>query len=371
MTSQPRQLAGSHRSGVAEGGRFAAKPVPAINSDGFGFNTEHPAVGPVNDWTKRVVKIWGLQTTFTRTVGFDTVGNTVAVVGTDCDDPAVLLLARKGDASYWNSNIWSKNRKERRMWSAEITRQMLKEGLVATGLGADSDGIYAAMTAATSPSKPRVLDRRRGRESPHALTGVVAQIRGLRLLQSMAPAEGWATKLGGYDIPNHAETLLQSRFVSVASVYRELLRPPWVNTVPVGVPWGSQTVAGHANTRSEYNPERFVGEHSDLVWRALTETDRYGSSPLKARLRQRWELDATSKELIVAAALYDETAAEQLTTGLFDGVPTYEHRQMLKRRTELLEDALNPSEGACRWTAEQQHRIRGFVDVIEGDEAAA
>ena len=364
--TQPRQQQGVHRDGEPVGGRWVPKTVPDTTSNDLRFNTD--PVGEPNDWTERVVKIWGLQTVFTRTVNTDDDGNTVVSVATDCDDPSLVLLARKGDADYWSGDTWHKHRKDRRVWSADIACRMLEEGFVATGWGADSDAIRVAMSAASSP-KDRIVRFVSGRRrfGPHTLTGVVAQIRGLALLQSMAPAQGWVTKLGGYDIPKNMRELLKKCSLDTLVMYNSLPKPPWDDTDPSGMPWGPQPVAGHANIHLDSGRACFVGEHGDLLWRALTETDYYGRSPLKETLREQYDTARSVKHMIVAAALYDDTAQQQLTTGLFDGgVHDRERCHLRNQALELFDYALSPANGECRWTDEQRDQISGFIAVVEG-----
>ena len=81
MSTQPRQRAGTRRSGVSAGGRFTNKTVPTVKDDTIGFDA------PKCGWTERTVKVFGTKTTFTRTV--DTDG--VVSVATDCDPPDMLL----------------------------------------------------------------------------------------------------------------------------------------------------------------------------------------------------------------------------------------------------------------------------------------
>ena len=308
------------------------------------------------------MKLLGLSTTFTRVVAEDG----VVTVTTDCDDPTMMMLARKGDGDYWSGDTWVKNRKERRMWAAEITRRMLEEGLISTGLHR-TGGVSATRAAMSAASTTGNRDRlapagMKWDGGPDALTAVVAQIRGLRLIQSMAPAEGWETKLGGHTIPLFTQSLLSDCFTTVDRTYRLLRRPPWDDDVE----WGPQLVAGHATNRGGDGAVAirvFVGEQGDLVWRALTETDNYGMSPLTGSVCQRFDvLNPASKDMIVAAVLYDETAEQQLTTGLFD-VTSVQHRRIIRERMlGLFDDALTP---LCQWTPEQQERLRGFIEVVE------
>ena len=143
----------------------------------------------------------------------------------------------------------------------------------------------------------------------HVLTGAVAQLRGLRLIQSMTPSTGWDTMFGGNWLTNQLP-MFRGCFDETLRVYRVLAQPPWTDTEP----WGPQPVAGHATTSE--GDDVFVGEHADLLWRALTETDYYGLSPLKAG--GSVSTDAAAADLIAGAVLYDQTAATQLTHGLFD-----------------------------------------------------
>ena len=185
-TTQPRMPTGARRHTEPTGGQYTSKTVPAVGESGVGFGDA--TTGPVNNWTTRKVKLWNTQTTFTRTVDEDG----VVSVTCDCDDLAFWVLARKRDVSYWNGDEWVKNIPDRRLWTADITRQMLEEGFVATGCDTGSDGIHAAMSAASSPRSRRVTTRGDA-HSPNTLTAVVAQLRGLRLIESMAPSDGWVT----------------------------------------------------------------------------------------------------------------------------------------------------------------------------------
>ena len=359
MNSQPRQPAG-----VSEGGRFTNKGVPDNNNnDNIGFNPDNAVVGPSHDWGQRTAHTWGLSTTFTRTVEPTDNGGEVTVVSVDCDDPAVMLLAHKNDGEYWSGNTWSEDHQTRRSWTADIAARMLEEGLVGVGYW-EGDPIRDAMSAASSPQNRKPLHRV-PRYGPRALTAVVAQIRGLRLLQSMAPAEGWRTKLGGYKLPGDAPMLLSFCFHDTLVMYVGLPQPPWE---PDGVAWGPQPTAGHATNSDGH--DMFVGENGDLVWKALTETDRYGWSPLTETLR-RGDISRRGKELVVVAALYDETAQYQLTHGLFDVADRWDRRRIQQHALEALNHALNPGSlpdphhEHC-WTPEQTEQIHGFIKTVEG-----
>ena len=350
MTTQPRQRAGS-----AVGGRWASKQAPDVTNAMVCFNDA--AVAAPNDWDRRAVRIWGLQTTFTRTVDSDGV-----TVTAGCDSPELVLLAYKGDAEYWSDNrtagrkaLWSKNNKDRRIWSADITRRMLEEGHVATGYDTGSDGVYTAMKAACSRQRETCDER-------HTFTSALAQIRGLALVQSMAPAKDWDTKFGGHRLPDRTNDLLKQQFGEVLTTYLSLRQPPWDD----GVPWGPQPIAGHATSR--LGRDVFVGENGDLMWRALTETDLNGMSPLKAGVIDLPNVPG-QQAMVAAAALYDGTAQKQITSGLFDGVDRPRHRAILRTKmVNVFAGQLNPSGGhiARYWTPEQQDRIRGFIEVIEG-----
>ena len=346
-------------------GRWASKAAPDINQGDLGFNNTSAAIGPVNDWTERVVKIWGLQTKFTRTAGTDTNDNPVVSVTTNCDDPALVLLARKNNGDYWSGNTWFEHRSDRRVWAADLACRMLEEGFVATGGGAGSNAIRVAMSAAASPQDRIVRNVDGDRFGPYTLTGVIAQIRGLRLIQSMAPPAGWRTKLGGCDIPTNTRKLLTKCLMDTLVMYNSLPRPPWDITDPPHPPWGPQPTAGHATSHAGHPV--FVGEHSDLVWRALTETDHYGRSPLTETLREHDDLSRAVQHMIVAAALYDDTAERQLTTGLFDGeVDERERRRLRNLALDVFDYALNPAFKECRWTSNQQSQIRGLRLVVGG-----
>ena len=354
--SRLRQPAGARTSGVAVGGRWTSKTAPAVNETDIGFNDE-TNIGSPHEWDKRTVDCLGARTVFTRSVTTDVDGNEVVSVTTNTEDPAMFLLARKGDVDYWSQNRWAKHRKDRQIWTAEITRQMLEQGLVATRQILGDDGTRTAMTAASTPTDGEWQD------GPHTLTGTVAQIRGLRLIQSTAPKQSHGSKLGGHDINTRVDAMLRDRFAEAAFLYGSLPRPPWE---PDGVAWGPQTVAGHATDR--YGNEVFVGENGDLLWRALTETDYYGRSPLKQALvngdltTDWFKMDfGAETAMIVDAAVYDKTAETQLTTNLFNGVPPRKQGPLRNQMMQICFAQLNRTS----WTLEQRDRIRGFVDTLE------
>ena len=358
MTTQPRLKAGARQAGAAVGGQYTHKTVPDVKADDLGFNAGAVVEPPKNDWSELDVRSSGLRTVFNRTVETDTNGDEVVSVTTNCEPPDMMLLARKGDEAYWNSNVWSKQSKDRRLWSADITRQMLEEGFVATIDGSRSGGVHTAMRAASSPKAAG------WESSPNVLTGVVAQIRGLRLVQSMNPADGWNAKFGGHTL-RFVDRLLYRGFVDVYAAYNQLPKPPWE---PDGVPWGPQEVAGYATGTGG---DVFVGENGDLLWRALTETDYHGMSPLKEVLaesntkRTSRYVSRRSTDMIVAAALYDETAEQQLTTGLYDGLNAEQRVDARTNTLRILTEALNPTDQIeCRWTPEQQQRLQSFYSLI-------
>ena len=367
MNSQPRQPAGARHADTAAGGRFASKTVPNITEGGIGFNNDGDpaaAIGAAHEWDKRVVRIWGLETVFERTVETDDDGNEVVTITSDCEPPELLLLARRGDREYWSDN-WryvttgeKRHSEERRAWCADIVCRMLNEGSVAIKYGAHSDGLYTAMFAAGSPFSARET------YTTHTLTAVVAQIRGLRLIQSMAPDTGWETRFGGFNIPAETPEMLSWRFRDVAEVYKLLPRPPWGDD-PAQTASSPPNMAGYV-TNTE-GGDIFVGERSDLLWRALTETvPSGGMSPLKTALIDRWNFDDTANEMVAAAALYDKTAETQLTTGLFDGAAPDNRAGMQQAISRTFAKALNPPDsGECRWTVEQQTRIHGFINTVE------
>ena len=193
------------------------------------------------------------------------------------------------------------------------------------------------------------------RNSPHVLTGVVAQLRGLRLIQSMAPDQSNASTLGGYRIPETTGVLVGDRYDDVLAVYNRLPQPPWED----GVAWGPQPIAGHATTINGHDV--FVGEKSDLLWRALTETDHGVPSPLQHAVM--WRVNE-GQGMFTAAALYDETAEHQLTHGLLDDVHPLQQHQKRTAALDVFNAALNPPLDK-NWTSEQQQRIAGFIKTIE------
>ena len=358
MTTQPRQPVGTRRGDVSVAGRWASKPVPGINPEPVGFNDG--VVGEPDGCDRFDVQIYGLQTTFTRTVETDETGTKVVSVTTDCDDPTMVLLARKGDAGYW-SDGWGDDVEVCRLWSADICRQMLQEGLVSTWYGDGVEPIYTAMTAAIND------ELQNDRFGKHVFTYVIAQLRGLRLLQSMAPADGWDTKFADRAIPISVTGLFDDRFEDMLRVYAALPSPPWDTTGPPHTLRLGPRVAGQATTYD--SAEVFVGENGDLVWRAVTETEQGGLSPLKVGILHRDPInnsDAAGR-MCVAAVLYDELAEKQLTSDLFVGIEPVSNRRVVRECTlQTFADALNPTEGECRWTPEQQHRIRGFIKTVEG-----
>ena len=365
MNRRPRHKAGTRAAGVGTGGRFTSKAVPTIDNTTV---VDHPAAASVNDWTTRTINLWDTSTTFTRTVTTNPAGDDVVSVTTDCDPPDLVLLATKGDREYWSDHwvsgrraLWSRKDQHRRLWCAEITRRMLEEGLVATGLGTNTHGIREAMLAAGS-------NQRRRPTAPHVLTAVVAQLRGLRLIESMAP-DYWHTRLDGYEIPMDTTSLLTQRFKDIYNLYEQLPQPPWDD--PPTVPWGPQDVAGHTVTTrrgSGWSGESlnigqpvFVGEHSDLIWRALTETTRAGLSPLKHAVATVHP--PALHELIVAAALYDKTAETQITTDLFNTVKPFHRVEHQTRTLDIFNETLNNP--ASRWTTPQRTRIEEFIETVE------
>ena len=355
MTFQPRHAAGTRRAGVSAGGRFTHKSAPDINND---FGEQFDTVGAPNDWSTRCVELWGLETTFTRTVVDDAVTVTV-----DCDDPAMLLLAKKGDADYWSSSKWAANDHHRRIWCADIVARMLEEGLVATDTGSSVEGIRTAMKHAGG------YERVRDRDPYHDLTAVVALLRGLRLIESMKPSltgDLWTDAMFGGEWLVNQTQLFRTCFDITGRVYERLHQPPWGYTVP----WGPQPVAGHATTTD--GEHVFVGEHGDLLWRALTETNNAGWSPLKEGVESqgaggRDTLSGTPPgDMVCASALYDEQAAYQLTAGLFDSTNSLNRRFELKSGAlTALKSGVDPPNRPVRWTPEQQHRLREFFDVVE------
>ena len=174
MPVQPRQRAGTHRGAVPVGGQYTHKPVPEIDVALHGFDGDGDVfnAGTKFDWNDTA---FNGDVVFTRNVTTAENGETVATFTTDCEPPDMLLLAKRGDIGYWSDNRWH-NPQHCKLWSVEITRQMLNEGLVAPGV----EPIRTAMSAATNP------DNEPWRGAPDALTGVVAQIRGAALLISMA-----------------------------------------------------------------------------------------------------------------------------------------------------------------------------------------
>ena len=214
MTEQPRQPAGTQPTlkGRRPGGQYIPKKQPATKPENIYFNDDVHGIGAPLDWDKRDVRVRGSRTVFERIAETDEAGNESVTITATCDGPELLFLARKGDAAYWNGDTWSKDHETRRTWCADITLTMLREGAISTGYGAGVEGAQTAMTAAASQRRPR-----RG-WGPHVLTGTVAQIRGLRVLQSMAPPKGWTTKLGGFNIRTapmicspHGSTMLLTR----------------------------------------------------------------------------------------------------------------------------------------------------------------
>ena len=380
MTSQPRQPLGARQDDVSLAGRYTHKTVPTINDSELELELGTDidpvsAVGPPNDWTNRTVVVLNWTTTFARTVGTNDDGSVVVTVTSDCDPPDMRLLARKGDIGYWSGVMYSdEHREDRQAWFADIACRMLEEGLVATADSDNDEGIKMVMRGIVSIGGIAPTAKR----TPHVLTAVVAQIRGLRLLQSITD-----TPLPSFDLRSDVNSFLRERFDDVLAVYKHLPKPPWNDTKPAGVPWGSQPIAGHATI--DDGKAMFVGENSDLLWRALTEPTHNAMSPLKAAVMS-YPYAPWHTEMIVAAALHDETAAEQLTTGLFDGIEPKYRQETRTRLLNIFALALDPShdlqtgsgyaaahrrhsiesnsDARC-FTAEQQTRICGFMDMIE------
>ena len=69
--------------------------------------------------------------------------------------------------------------------------------------------------------------------------------------------------------------------------------------------------------------------------------------------------------MIVAAVLYDETAQYQLTHGLFDGVALDDRVGIQHAALVAFDESLNQTDSECRWTSAQQHKLRGFIDLVE------
>ena len=350
MNSQQRHKVGARTGGTATGGRYTTKPTPTIKSGDVDFDTAPTGVSCERD--TYIVELWGMSTTFTRTV--DEAGTVTVTV--DCDDPSVLLLAKKGDGEYWSFDNWREHKHETRLWTAEITRRMLQEGFVATESSnhrADTEGIATAMVSPISKHYAELVDQ------PHFLTSVVALLRGLALLQSMAgDLPGWSTELSGKEVPHNTPGLMLDCFFDVSEVYHRLTKPPW-----------QDSAAGYATTNDGYDV--FVGENGDLVWRALTETDHYGSSPLKHAVAE-WGVKAdhdliTSADhgMITAAVLHDETAQQQLTHGLFEGVDPTDRRQVRRAAVDMFSGQLNPTDRVCCWTPTQQTRLQRFIETVE------
>ena len=229
--TQPRLPAGTRHGGVAGGGRYTNKDAPTIKTDSLGFDDTAAGIGPSNNWTELdVVLFCDTKTRFRRTVETDSDGNQVVSVESDCDPADMLLLARKGDADYWSGDNWTKHGHDRRTWAAGIAVDMLSEGLIATRYD-DGDaalydtqaaGVHAAMNAAAS------TDDRSGYDTQHVqhvLTRCVAQIRGLRLIESMRPSDARDTTLGIYGIPRDTRELLASCFYDTYDMYGRLTRP--------------------------------------------------------------------------------------------------------------------------------------------------
>ena len=350
MTTQPRRPAGSRAGGKPTGGRFAVKTRPDI-TDSVGFATTIVDPDEPYDWHKICVfNSSGAQTVFTRTVADD---GTVTVE-TDTDDPTLLLLARKGDADYWSGETWWTDSGTCRVWAADITARMIEEGLVATGYDDDDMALREVMDAASSgapsadPTAPRWAVNRRW-----VITVIIAQIRGLKLLQSMRPNRALSTRFGGYRIPVDVPLLLYARFDDLISLYRTLPDPPWNNAV-------FNAEDGYAT--DSHGDKVFVGEQGDLVWRALTEQDNDGQSPLRYSVAHGRVLD-TQRDIVAAAMLHDKQAEHQLTTGLFDNWhESATKREDLQREVlDCLNSALDDLVFSPRWSPEQHNKLRGFV----------
>ena len=256
MTIQPRRPAGTRTADVSEGGRWASKPSAGLQRRRRRFSALR-WVRSVT-WATRTVEYWGMQTTFTRNVETTNGGGKVVTINSDCDDPTVLLLARKGDPQYWNGDTWANRHEDCLVWCVDIACRMLNEGLIATGYDSNDEAIAAAMSAASNPNRTQpyrfVVDEDR-LAATHTLTETVAQIRGLRLLQSMAPTERWSTRLGAYDIPQ------QNTVVAVESRRRCRRGVPTVASPPLGK--HNNTLGGAADSGARNQRPR----RTHLCWR--------------------------------------------------------------------------------------------------------
>ena len=100
------------------------------------------------------------------------------------------------------------------------------------------------------------------------------------------------------------------------------------------------------------------------MWRALTETNTAGLSPLKEAFGRFGS--PLMSDMVTAAALYDETAEQQLTTGLYDGVEPANRDLLKKNLLDVFNQQLNLDPFTTRWTIEQQDRISRFINIITG-----
>ena len=356
MNKQQWHPAGTRQSGAVAGGWSAAIPVPTVEGGDSGVGLRN-MVGSQGGGVERKTTIWGRKTTYCRSITSD---GTVEVT-TDCDDPELLLLAHKGDVGYWSGNNWVKDYRTRQAWTASIAARMLREGHAAAD---DDDGVWVVMSAASSPQQRRSFQST-GRVAPHALTGIVAQISGLRLLQTMALADGWDTTLGGFRLPIGSALLLERCVTDAFRVYNMLPRPPWTD----GVSWRAEQTAGYATDCAGGNV--FIGADGDLLWRSWTETDHNGLSPLRAALATRFGVSRTNRKELAAAALHDPILQRQLTTGLFEGFDTtatgvINRNSLIKcNAMDVFYYALNSPAGERRFIPEEQSRLREFIDTIE------
>ena len=133
------------------------------------------------------------------------------------------------------------------LWGADLTRRMLEEGLVPTNVEAARTVMYAASNPEHEP----------WRGGPHVLVD------------------------------------------DAVAVYTQL-KPAQTE------PWVPQPTTGYATNHD--GDDVFVGEHGDLLWRVLTETDHTGWSPLKARLYKTVPPAQQQTEMVAAAALNIENS---------------------------------------------------------------
>ena len=338
MGIQPRRPAGT-----TTGGQFTINTAPTFDGQPQFVNQPETCS---ESWS---VEYDGTETTFTR--------HPDGSVTSNVDDPSLWMLAHKGDRTYWHEDRWRKNPDDLRAWSSELVAGMLQDGLVPVVDETNTqcvDGVSAVMHAATDQPQPL--------RGVYALCESVAKIRALRFVQSMMPQPGMPCWLdiGGWRIPAGTYGFLQERVHDVRSVFSTLPRNVW-STGGDGFVTDSDTV--------------FVGPGGDLLWRALTETDFYGQSPLMSVLRQdsgslsRSESlrRGSAKVMVAAGVLCDSVMRQQVTVDVVRGLEPQRRVAVQNRVVECLTGGLSHNGGRL-WDPSQKASLTEIIADLEASE---